>query len=130
MSGEKLGLDAIFGEGAANDALLDSSDDDTPPKKDPAPQTPVEETTPAPAASEPDAEAMEVDDDSATVIPAAQPATGGPSGNMSAAPENAKENSKTTASQLEKDGKRASEGKVTMREQKSCQRREKCQKQG
>ena len=81
---EELGLIALFGEGAANDALLDSSDDDVPQNPEPAPNMPEQETTPVHSASASEEEEMEIDDANAGVIPAAQPVTGGPSGRMSA----------------------------------------------
>ena len=62
---EELGLDAIFGEGAANDALLESDDDATPQHPPPAPETPAKETTPDLQASESVDEVMEVDNDDA-----------------------------------------------------------------
>ena len=63
---EELGLDAIFGEGAANDALLESDDDATPQLPAPAPETPAEETTPDLQASESVNEVMEVDNNDAS----------------------------------------------------------------
>ena len=98
---EELGLVALFGEGAANDALLDSSVDDQLPTPNQAPNTPTEATTPANSANESDQEDMEVDDSSAAVLPAAQPATGGPSGRMTAIIEAASTTSRNVALQAE-----------------------------
>ena len=89
---EDLGIVALFGEGAANDALLDSSVDDALPNPDPVQKSP--------SASEPEDEDMEVDDVVANSS-AAQPATGGPSGRMSATIEAMSTTSRAVALQAE-----------------------------
>ena len=96
-----LGLVALFGEGAANDALLDSSDDDAPSNPDPAPKTPEEATTPAPSASDSEEEAMEVDKNDADIQLVAQPATGGQTNRMTASIATVTTTSREVALQVE-----------------------------
>ena len=97
---EELGLVALFGEGAANDALLESSVDDHSSDPDPAPRTPAEETTPAPSARDPEDEEMEVDN-SVVVNPAAPSATDSQTGNMTAIVEAVATSSRVMALQVE-----------------------------